>query len=405
MRDVVITGVGLCTPLGGTFPDFSNALSSGACAIRPLETRFAGTIAAALVQEDVDQHFSKSLLATTDRVARLGLLAGTRAIEDARLNDAASCSDKGAVYIGSGSGPGVSESYETLFRTGRIPALTLLKCMHSAVASHASIQFGMRAGNQVYAAACASASVAIGEAMRAIRHGYIDYALVGGTESPFSAGVTKAWDAMRVLAPLDTRCATTVCRPFSADRRGLVLGEGAVFFVLESAEQAHARGAAIHAYMTGYGAASDACHLTEPDVQGQVTAMSAALADAARSTADIAYINAHGTGTKAGDAVEARSIRTVFGDTLPPTSTTKPAHGHLLGASGAIELAACLAALKTSQAAPTLNLDRPDHECALNHITRPAMPIAKGDSCLSNSFAFGGMNACLVVSSSPRQAH
>jgi 3-oxoacyl-[acyl-carrier-protein] synthase II len=341
-----------------------------------------------------------------DRVSQLALLAADRALADAGLSSGSAALVQAGIFVGNGSGPSrsVSQSYAALFESGRLPALTLLRCMHNSPANHISIRHGIRGPSHAYAAACASATVALGEALRAIRHSYIDVALVGGAEAPFGDGVLKAWDALRVLAPVDPARSESSCKPFARLRNGIVLGEGSAFFVLEASEHAASRDARIHAHLAGFGASSDGMHLTEPDVGGQVLAMQSALRDAGLAPEDIRYINAHGTGTKVGDIVEARSIAQVFGGCIdsPLVSSTKASHGHLLGASGAIELAASLAALNESIAPPTLNLADVDPECELNHVASLPKRIDKPGAVLSNSFAFGGTNACLIARRAPR---
>jgi 3-oxoacyl-[acyl-carrier-protein] synthase II len=308
--------------------------------------------------------------------------------------------------VGCASGPteSVNASYAALHQRGRLPGLTLLRCLPSGPAAGVAIRHGLRGPNQTYASACASSSVAIGEALRAIRHGYLDMALAGGTEAPFGDGTLKAWEALRMLAPLGEESeaegdASSVCRPFDRSRCGIVLGEGAVFYVLESAEKARARGATVLACLAGYAASGDAHHWTEPSAEGQVRAMTGALADARLSPHDIGYINAYGPGTPMGDRVEASSIAEVFGAGAagPWVSSTKATHGHLLGASGAIELAASVVALHTGRVPPTRNLREPDEHCPANLVRGTAVPLPAGRAVLSNSFAFGGSNACLVV--------
>jgi len=401
VRKVAITGIGLSTPLGSSMPSFASALLGAESAVRPFETRYSGMVAGARVAEDPGARCNRHELALADRLSLLAMLAAGRALEDAGLEGGSPLLTGASLFVGNGSGPShsVAEAYAALAESGRMPALALLRCMHNAPASHISIRYGIRGPSHAYAAACASASVAIGEALRAIRHGYADIALVGGSESPFGDGVLKAWDGLRVLVPVDRDGNTPGCRPFARQRNGIALGEGAAFFVLEAHEHALARKARVHGHLAGYGASSDARHITEPDTAGQVAAMRAALQDAGLAPGDIGYINAHGTGTKTGDAVEARSIAQVFSGCAPPlVSSTKASHGHLLGASGAIELAACLAVLAQGLVPPTLNLEEPDPECDLNHVGDKAKRLDKPCAVLSNSFAFGGSNACLVVS-------
>ena len=243
--------------------------------------------------------------------------------------------------------------------------------------------------------ACASSAHAIGLAAQAIRAGQADAVFAGGTDAPLTMGVIRGWEALRVLA-IDNEHPEEACRPFSADRKGLVLAEGASVFVLESFENALRRGAQILGELAGFGATSDAGHITDPSADGAARAMKLALRDAGLAPEDVGYINAHGTGTRANDPTETASIRTVFGDAAPPVSSTKSLHGHAMGASGAIELASSLLALRDGFLPPTINLERPDAECDLDYV--PNQP-REGHvrAFLSNSFGFGGMNAVVAV--------
>lgn len=402
-RPVAITGIGLVTPLGDSLAEFAAALYGRGAAFKTVVSRHAPPVPGARVLADPALGMSRNEATLADRVVQLALLASSRALEDAGWVAEAPPLQRCGVFVGCSSGPteSVNVSYATLHGGGRLPALTLLRCMPSGAAASIAIRHGLRGPNQTYATACASSTVAIGEAMRAIRHGYLDIALAGGTEAPFADGTLKAWEALRVLAPLgDDAGADRAYRPFDRSRRGIVLGEGAVFFVLEAAEHAAARGAPVHARLAGYAASGDGHHWIEPSTQGQVQAMRGALADAKLEASDIGGINAYGSGTLVGDQVEAASIACVFGrgPAGPAVSSTKAAHGHLLGASGAIELVAALVTLDKGRVPPTRNLQDPDERCAAVNLVldRPA-PLTPGSAVLSNSFAFGGSNACLVV--------
>jgi 3-oxoacyl-[acyl-carrier-protein] synthase II len=241
--------------------------------------------------------------------------------------------------------------------------------------------------------------VAIGEAARRIASGETDVIVAGGAEAPLTFGTLKAWEALRTLAPEDPDGAGRSCRPFSRDRNGLVLGEGAAIVVLEDPARARARGAAILAEVVGYGLVTDTAHITRPSIEGQAEAMRCALADAGCGAADIGYINAHGTGTQANDGVETAAIKSVFGERARsiPVSSTKSMHGHLLGAAGALELAAAILALGRGLLPPTINLRVPDPECDLDYVPERARAAPGLAMAMSNSFAFGGTNAVLVV--------
>jgi len=263
--------------------------------------------------------------------------------------------------------------------------------MPSAATSQVSIDLGIRGPAFTVTTACASAAHAVAQAVLLIRSGSVELALAGGTDAPFTYGLLKAWEALRVLSP-------DQCRPFSKDRNGLVLGEGAGFVVLESEDHAHNRGAKIYAELAGFGLSSDAVHITDPSSDGAAAAIRAALADAGLATAQIDYINAHGTGTWANDPSETRAIRQVFGrdaDRLA-VSSTKAAHGHALGASGALELIATTLAMRDGVIPPTLNFTQPGEGCDLNYVPNQA-EARRLDAALSNSFAFGGLNAVLAL--------
>jgi 3-oxoacyl-[acyl-carrier-protein] synthase II len=401
-RDVVITGIGLVTPIGQSLIEFGRALFDGAVGFEAVPSRNAPALPGARVRADLGAGLARGEALLADRCTQLALLASSRALEDAGWAAGAADLQRCGTFVGCGAGPSEAstEAYAVLHRNGRMPGLALLRCLPGGAAVGVAIRHGLRGPTQSYASACASSTMAIGEAMRAIRHGYLDMALAGGTEAPFGEGTVKAWEALRVLAPLGDDPAAA-CRPFDHRRRGLVLGEGAVFFVLESAERAQARSATVYARLAGYGAAGDAHHWTEPSARGQMRAMAEAIVDAGLAPRDIGAINAHGTGTPVGDAVEAESITAVFGsgETAPAVSSTKAAHGHLLGASGAIELAAAIGTLQRGSVPPTRNLDQTDAGNALKLVRGDPVPLREGSAVLSNSFAFGGSNACLVITS------
>lgn len=398
-RRVVITGMGVCSPLGHTLRDFSEALFAGRSAIRLLECEADnGKIAvpAAVTSFDPEAHFSKLELTTLDRFSQMALLAGRQALAD---YPAERYGARTGVYLGCGMGGAgqIETTYRDLFlkNARRVRPVSVINIMANAAAGHLAIRHHLSGPNLTFSNACASSANALGEAMRAIRHGYIDAAVAGGAESLLVYGAVHAWHALGVLAkPGDD--ASSACRPFSADRSGLVLGEGAALLLLESEEQAFARGATILAEVVGYGDSCDASHLTKPAAEGQVRAMRAALADAGLAPADIGYINAHGTATRAGDVEEAMAIREVFGPHLPPVSASKSIHGHLLGASGALECVATACALREQRLPPTMHLHEPDPLCALDCVPNRSRP-ASFDYALTNSFAFGGSNASLIL--------
>jgi len=399
-RNVAITGVGLCTPLGDDWRAFVDVLMRGDGTFQLHPSR-REPLPAARVAGDPTAALSGTEAQLADRSTAFALAAAGRALEDAGLRDDAPALRPCGVFVGCATGPteAVTAAYDARAQRGRLPGLTLLRCLPNAAAAAVALRHRLRGPQQTYTTACASSAIAIGEALRAIRHGYLDVALVGGTESPFGEGTLMAWEALRVLAPAGADPGRA-CRPFDRERKGLVLGEGAAFFVLESEAHASARNAPRRAVLAGYGASADAHHWTEPSPVGQEAAIRAALADAGLNAGDIGCINAHGTATPVGDKVETLSITRVFGADrrgAPWVTSTKGAHGHLLGASGAIELAASIATLERQRVPPTRNLSSPDEDTLLRLVRGEAAPMPPGRAVLSNSFAFGGSNACLIV--------
>lgn len=401
-RQVLITGIGLATPLGDTLEAFGAALFEGVAPFGIVRTRHASPLPGARVASDPSVGLSRAELQLGDRSVHLALQASTRALADAGWPAGSAVPQGCGVFVGCGSGPteALQLAYATLEQSGRMAGLTLLRCLPGGAAGAIAIRHGLRGPAQTYANACASSATALGEALRAIRHGYIDMALVGGTEAPFGDTTLRAWEALRVLAPAGDDPGSA-CRPFDTHRRGLVLGEGAAFFVLEAAEVARDRQARVHARLAGYGASGDGRHLTEPDPTGQVLAMQAAIRDAGLAPWQIGCVNAHGTGTSVGDQAEASAIASVFSPDPggPCVTSTKAAHGHLLGAAGAIELAASVLSLKAGRVPATRNLLHPDPLCPLRLVHGQPARLPPGSAVLSNSFAFGGSNACLVVTS------
>jgi 3-oxoacyl-[acyl-carrier-protein] synthase II len=271
--------------------------------------------------------------------------------------------------------------------------------MNNAAASAIALEYQLTGPNQTFSTACSSSAVAIGEATRLIRHGYVDVMLAGGSEALLTFGTIKAWEALRTLAEEDVEDLSASCKPFSADRTGLVLGEGAAMLVLESYEHATARGAKIYAEIVGYGAANDCNHITQPSVTGQAATMQAALKDSGLAAETIQYINTHGTGTKLNDITETNAIKNVFGAHAYDlsVSSTKSMHGHLMGAAGALETIITTIALKKNQLPPTINLKHPDPECDLDYVPNVAKSLVNLEYAMSNSFAFGGTGAALIL--------
>ena len=400
MQRVVITGQGCVCALGHNAVDTWQAMCEGRSGIGPL-TRLPGTdvrlaVAAEIKGFDASRHFDEKRLLLLDPMVQHALVAAREAVAQAGLDfsDAARA-ERTAVVIGTGAGGEVThdEANRRLYRDGqaRVHPFTIVRSMFSATTSQICLEFGLRGPAFAVSSACASANHALAQAFVWLRSGMADVAVAGASEACLTLGMVKAWEAMRVLAD-DT------CRPFSKQRRGLVLGEGAGVFVLETLEHAQRRGATILAEFAGVGMTSDATDIVLPDAAGAARAMQGALRMAALATADVDYINAHGTGTQANDATETRAIRAVFGadaNRLAVTST-KAMHGHALGAAGALELVAVLGALRDSIVPPTANFLEADPACDLNVVPNVAraQPVR---AALSNSFAFGGLNAVLAL--------
>ena len=402
----MVTGTGVVTPVGiGRDVFFANLLA-GKSGIRRLSSEFAPRLLSKIGGEiafDAAAAFAKPKLALLDRFSQFALVAAREAIDDARIDAADPRKARAGVYIGTGVGGSntTEASYIELFTNGkeRLAPFTVVRVMNNAAAAHISIDYALRGPSITYSTACSSSALAIGEAMRAIRHGYVDFAIAGGAESLLNLGTIRAWEALRTLANEDPGDPSASCRPFSRDRTGLVLGEGAGIVVLESEEHARGRGATIYAELAGYGTASDASHLTKPSQEGQCAAMRMALDDAGIDAAGIGYINAHGTATLAGDVSETAAIKEVFGAHAArlAVSSTKSMHGHLMGATGAVEFIAALLALQRGELPPTANLRVPDPECDLDYVPNVARTGVDLQAVMSNSFAFGGSNAVLVA--------
>jgi 3-oxoacyl-(acyl-carrier-protein) synthase len=304
-----------------------------------------------------------------------------------------------------GTGSGGAGSTETAYtalleqKVMRLRPMTVVLAMNNAIAAHVSMEFGLKGPSSTVSNACSSSGVSIGDAFRQIRHGYADAMLAGGSEALLNRGTIRAWQAMHTLARPHADGAETSCRPFSADRSGLVLAEGAAMVVLEEWENAKRRGAPILAELVGYASSTDAHHLTQPEAQGQAAAMTLALADAGLHADAIGYLNAHGTATEVGDVVETTAIRLAFGSAADKlaVSSSKAVHGHAMGATGAMEFIASVMALHAGQLPPTAFLHLPDPRCDLDYVPLIARDCAGLSAVMSNSFAFGGSNAVLIA--------
>jgi nodulation protein E len=401
LRRVAITGMGAISPLGVGAEALWQGLREGRSAIGPLrhaDTERLRVKVAAQVPDSFDPaaNIDERTLPMLDRTSEFALHAAREAVAQSGLDfRQGQLGLRTAVIVGTGVGGETTQDEQSRRLYGenaaRAHPLTIVRLMTNASASHISIAYGLRGPTFAVASACASANHAITQAAQMIRWGLADVAITGGTEACLTYGALKAWEAMRVLAD-DT------CRPFSANRRGLVLGEGAGIFVLESMEHAQARGATILAELAGSGMTADATDIVMPSADGAAAAMRQALDDAGLAPQDVDYINAHGTGTQANDVTESRAIRLAFGAHAErlAVSSTKSMHGHALGASGALELVAVIGALRDSVVPPTANLDQVDPACDLDYVPNVgrSMPVR---AALSNSFAFGGLNAVLAL--------
>jgi len=396
---VAVTGMGLVCALGNTVAECWPLLAKGESRIRPLAD--PGTPpykfhhgAEALDFRPLD-HFTEKDLLVLERFALMAAVAAREAVAQSGISFAGELGDRSGVITGTSVGGQFSEEdgYIRLYREGnpRVAPLTIPRTMSNAGASRISLEFGIHGPCYTVSTACSSSSHSIGQAFWMVRNGQLTAAVAGGSEAVFAEGLLRAWEAMRVVSP-------EPCKPFSADRRGLSLGEGAAMLVLENWEHARARGATVLGEIVGFGMSSDAHHITQPCVEGPAKAMSWALRDAAVPPDAIDYINAHGTGTLANDVTEGQAIGAVFGAKAGslPVSSTKSIHGHTLGAAGAIEAVATLLALQHGLVPPTANVSSPDPACAVRLI-HSAPLRAPLETALSNTFAFGGLNACLVL--------
>lgn len=408
-RRVAITGMGVVSPTGNTSDTFFEALLQAKSGIRAMDVAFP-TGTESVLAGDIDftpeTHFSKAKLLTMDRVSQLALVAAREAMQQAGLGASALgvyAPGRFGVSLGTGSGGAGSldAAYTSLLeqKVARLRPMTVVLAMNNATSAHLAMEFGLKGPNSTVSNACASSATAIGDAFRQIRHGYSDAMLVGGAEALLNRGTIKAWQAMHTLAKPHADGAAASCRPFSADRSGLVLSEGAAMLVLEDWDTAVKRGANILAELAGYASTTDAHHLTQPDAQGQAGAMTLALQDAGLKTTDIGYLNAHGTATEVGDVAETSAIKLAFGEAAAslPISSTKAVHGHSMGAAGAMEFMASIMALRAGQLPPTAFLETPDPRCDLDYIALQARSASHLRAVMSNSFAFGGSNSVLIA--------
>ncbi len=397
VRRVVITGSGAVCALGRNCAEIWHSLSAGQSGFTALPKFNAGELkfpVAGIIKGFPDERISPRLQDLADRFAQFLMASAQEAVLQAGLSSDDPRWTDAAIITGTSIGGETAqdESFWSMYgeRNSRVHPLVIPRTMPNAGASHLSMTYGVRGQVYTVSTACSSANHAIGLAWMAIRSGMCDLALTGGSEAPITFGFLKAWEGMRVVSP-DT------CRPFSKNRSGLVLGEGGGILVLESEEAALARGANILAELAGFGMSADAHHLTLPKSDGAALAMRRALESAGLAPEEVQYINAHGTGTTINDPVETAAIHEVFGDHAKnlAVSSTKSMHGHVLGGAGAVEAAATLLAIRHQTAPPTANFTEADPECDLDYVPNTARPM-EIRAALSNSFAFGGLNAVLA---------
>ena len=388
----------MISALGKTVAENWESLVLGRSRIGPITVADIASLkfqnAAEVTSYNPEVYFPGNEADFLDRFAQFAVIAAREAIATSGLDFPNELSEKTTIITGSSIGGQSSQDagFWAVYheRQNRVHPLTIPRTMPNAGASAISMEFGIRGPAYNISTACSSSNHAIGQAFWAVRSGLADVAVTGGCEAPLSFGILKAWEAMRVVSP-DT------CRPFSRERRGMILGEGAAMLVLEPLDSARARGARILGEIVGFGMSSDASHITKPAPEGAAAAMRKALEDAQLQPEQIGYINAHGTGTQVNDPMETSAIRAVFGAHAEelPISSTKSMHGHALGAAGSLEAVATLMAMANCTLPPTMNYTTPDPECSLDVIPNHARH-AQVEYALSNSFAFGGMNAVLA---------
>jgi len=405
-RRVAVTGIGVVSALGNNLEAFHRALAEARSGVRRLPEEVAlgsGVQVGALADWDPGAHFKTAEAAALDRVAQFALAAAGEALAASGLDPSAADRNRIGVYWGTGMGGAhtLEGAYKSVYGKNdfRLRPLSVVMAMSNAAGSNVALKWGLRGPFANFSPACSSSAMAIGEAMHAIGSGRADAMVAGGSEALLTPGILAAWQALRTLAPADASDASASCRPFDKRRSGLVLGEGGAALVLEEESHARARGARIHAFITGYGNTCDATHMSKPDRDGQMRAMRQALDESGLQRDAIGYINAHGTATIVGDVVECEAIKGVFGDAALriPVSSTKSMHGHLLGGAGALEMAAALMPFSEGVIPPTANLEQIDAACAVRHVPLKAERVDIPRAVMSNSFGFGGSNVVLIA--------
>ena len=400
---VVVTGMGVVSPLGCSVAEFWDGLVAGRSGVGSLKdsifSGLASSIGGLVWDYEESQYFDSKEARRMSRSSQLGLVAAQQAVSEARIdNQNVDCTEVGVLIGSSIGGYSASDpSFKSFYTLGRISPFTIPVSMNAGPAANVSIKYGFQGPLVNADAACATAAHSIGYAFNMIRSGQLQVAMTGAADCAFSPAVFAAWAAMRALSTRED-CPAEACRPFSADRDGLVLAEGAGILVLEAESHALQRGVPILAEIKGYGASADSSHLTQPAQIGPVMAMRRALVDAHLALEDIDYINAHATGTEWNDQNETRAIKEVFGERAYriPVVGNKAALGHSIAGSGALELIGCILSLRDQVLPPTINYRVPDPECDLDYVTE-GKRAAQLRNVMSNSFAFGGSNAVLIV--------
>jgi len=404
-RRVVITGLGIVGAYGNSVSLAFSGLLEGRSLVRNVEVASeAGTLnfVGAPTSGEPWVGMPAPPIAMSDKVSLLALAAAESAISDANLDLDREDLSRAGVAVGTSLGAVMTQEaayYEIIAENkSRLSPFTLVKVMQNGPAAQIALRYQLHGPSLTYSVTCSSSSVAVGESMRNIRHGYTDVMIAGGTEALFTYVSIRAWQALHVLAPPRLDNVAETCRPFSKDRNGTVLGDGAAFVVLEELERAKKRGAHIYAEIAGYGVCNDAAHITQPSVDGQARAMELALADARVSPDAIDYINAHGTGTQLNDLTETRALRKLFGPHADKVavSSTKSMHGHLIGAAGALEVIICASAVMRQCVPPTAHLYDPDPQCDLDYVPHTGRDM-RVRIAMSNSFAVGGTASVLII--------
>ena len=399
MKRVVITGAGTINALGHSVAETMQAMKAGHCGIGPLEfrdvDRLSIKIGGQVVGFETEGLFNRQQMALYDRFTQFTLMAAKEAIDQAGIVFSGELAAKSGVVLGTAGG-GVStwdDNYRSVYEDGknRVHPFVVPKLMNNAAASHVSMEYNLKGPSFTVSTACASSNHAMAQAFAMVQSGMAPAMVTGGSESMLCFGGVKAWEGLRVMSK-------DACRPFSLGRNGMVQGEGAGIFVFEEYEHAKKRGAEILCEVIGYAMSSDASDIVMPSKQGAERAISGALRNAKLTPDEVGYINAHGTGTAANDKTECAAVAGVFGphaDRLM-ISSTKSMHGHLIGGTGAVELLACIMAVRDGVVAPTIGYEEPDPECALDVVPNEARD-ADVSVALSNAFAFGGLNAVLAI--------